>query len=125
MQQRSFPTPVASPTPSRSSAQTVAYASQSGTQAARGVKTDCARVFNTALVSSLAESKRDLSAELQELTQSAAFQAILNSVRQLAAVQGISERQSSEQIIQTFRKMDEVWGEYLAKEGLDKIRKQR
>jgi hypothetical protein len=47
----------------------------------------------------------------------------LNAVRQLAAVQGITERQSAEVIIETFRNMDEVWSEYVYREGLDKIRK--
>src|SRR5688500_885779 len=57
---------------------------------------ELARVFNTAIVSSQADTKRDLSSELQQLTQSAPFKAILNAVRQLASVQGITERQSAE-----------------------------
>jgi hypothetical protein len=83
------------------------------------------RIFNTAVVSSQAKAKRDLSAELYEMTESPSFKAILNAVRQLAQVQGVNERQAAEQIIQTFRKVDEVWGEYVFREGLDRVRKPR
>lgn len=80
------------------------------------------RIFNTALVSSQAGPKRDFSAELYELTEGAPFKAILNAVRQLACVQGVAERQAAEEMIRTFRKMDEIWGEYILREGLDRLR---
>jgi len=83
------------------------------------------RVFNTAIVSSQAGVKRDFSSELRDLTDSASFKAILNAVRQLARVQGVNERQAAEQVISTFRKMDEVWGEYIFREGLDRLRNPR
>jgi hypothetical protein len=83
---------------------------------------DLARTFHTVLVSSQAGSKRDFCAELYELTESASFKAILTAIRQLARVQGIQERQAAEQVIQTFRKVDEIWGEYLFREGIDRIR---
>ena len=90
--------------------------------AAATQRDDLARVFNTAVVSSQAKQKRDFSSELYELTESASFKAILNTVRQLSRVQGISERQASEHIIQTFRKMDDIWGGYVSHEGLEKLR---
>ena len=86
---------------------------------------ELARIFNTVLVSTQTDSKRDFSAELYALTESASFSAILSSVRNLARVQGISERQAAEQVIQTFRKLDEVWGDYLYREGIDRIRQPR
>lgn len=98
---------------------------QSKESRTRESRDDLTRIFNTAVISSKAETKRDLSTELQELTESPAFKAILNSVRQLAAVQGISERQSAEVIIDTFRKLDDVWNEYVLREGLDRIRRPR
>ncbi|MEO5970575.1 MAG: hypothetical protein ABIQ95_11660 [Bdellovibrionia bacterium] len=126
MQQRSFASHVANsmskPSP------VVAKAGPPQTKIAvpsKESRDELARVFNTAIVSSQANTTRDLSAELQQLTQSAPFKAILNAVRQLAAVQGITERQSAEVIIETFREMDEVWSEYVFREGLDKIRKPR
>lgn len=86
---------------------------------------EAARMFNTVLVSSRVRTKKDFSRELFELTESSAFKAILSAVKQLSQLQGISERQASEQVIQTFRKMDEVWGEYLFHEGVDRLRGQR
>ena len=86
---------------------------------------EAARMFNTILVSSRVRSKKDFSKELFDLTESTAFKAILNAAKQLSRVQGISERQAIEQVIQTFRRMDEVWGEYLFHEGVDRLRGQR
>ena len=83
---------------------------------------ELARIFNTSLVSSQAKAKRDFSSELFALTDSSAFKAILNAVQQLARVQGISEKQASEQVIQTFRRIDEIWGEYMFHEGLDRLK---
>ena len=126
MQQRSFASHIAEKMPQ--SSPVVAKAGQPQpkiTVPSKGSVEDLTRIFNTAIVSSKADVKRDLSAEIQALTQSASFKAILNAVRQLAAVQGLSERQSAEVIIETFRKMDDVWGEYIFREGLDKIRKPR
>lgn len=86
---------------------------------------DLARVFNAAVLCSRSKRKRDFSTELHELTESAAFKTILNSIRQLARVQGIKERQAAEEVIETFRKMDELWGEYMFCEGREKLRKPR
>lgn len=99
----SIPTPHSSPNPSPN-------------------KDELARIFNTVLVSSQSKGKRDFSGELAELTDSAPFKAILSAVRQLSKIHGLTERQASEQIIQTFRKMDQIWGEYVFREGLEKLK---
>jgi predicted solute-binding protein len=88
-------------------------------------KDELTRIFNTALVSTQTGKKRDFSSELYELVESPAFKAILSAVRQLSRIHGVSERQAAEQVIQTFRKVDEVWGEYVFREGLDRIRGQK
>ncbi len=85
-------------------------------------KDDLTRIFNTAVVSTQVGAKRDFSAELAALTESAPFKAILNAVRQLSCVQGIPERQAAEEVIAAFRKMDDIWSEYIFKEGLDRLR---
>lgn len=86
---------------------------------------DLARSFNTVLVNSQVEGKKDFSTELRQMSESAPFKAILNSVRQLASVQGVDERQAAEQIISTFRKMDQLWNEYLVREGIEHLKKPR
>ncbi len=114
-------------TPSHSVAAGSASTTASTTASTAGstAKDELARVFNTALVSTQVGEKRDFSAELCELTESASFKTILNAVRQLARVQGVSERTAAEQVIQTFRKMDEIWGEYIFREGIDRLRNPR
>ena len=83
---------------------------------------DLSRIFNTALVGTQEKERRNFSSELREITDRAAFKAILSAVRQLAGVQGIDERQAAEQVIQTFRKVDAIWDDYIFQEGLDRIR---
>lgn len=80
------------------------------------------RIFNSALVSSRAESLKDFSHELLGLVESPAYQAIINAVRQLARSQGIGERESAEILIQTFRKLDRLWSDYVFQEGVDRLR---
>ncbi len=81
------------------------------------------RVFNTALVSSKNHSGREFSSELYQLTETAPFKAILSAVRQLSKVQGIHERKAAELVIETFRRMDEIWDGYLLQEGLNQMKK--
>jgi hypothetical protein len=83
---------------------------------------DIARTFNTALVGSRVNSNRDFSSELATLVQSSAFQVILSSVKQLSRLEGISEREAAEKLIQTFRKLDQTWSDYVFKEGVDRLR---
>lgn len=80
------------------------------------------KIFNTSLITTRSPSKRDLSAELYELTQSAPFKILLTAIKQLAILQNISEKQAAEVLIKTFRKVDTVWEEYIFQEGLDRLR---
>src|SRR4051812_39966142 len=92
--------------------QTAATVQTPPSQSPQPPQDELARVFNTAMVATQSEAKRDFSSELCQLTQSAPFKAILSAVRHLSRVQGINERQAAEQVIQTFRKMDDVWNQY-------------
>lgn len=80
------------------------------------------KVLNTAVVSTRVETPRNLSQELKEVMQSPAFRAILKATRDLSQHQAISENDAAEQIIRTFRRLDELWGEYLVREGVDRIK---
>lgn len=87
-----------------------------------GTAEDLSVIFNTAFVRSRAPApQRDLAAELAEIAKAPAYNAILIAAQQLAQTQNISELEAAEQIIATFRKMDDVWGAYLAQEGLARI----
>lgn len=85
---------------------------------------DLARVFNTAIVATQAPENRNKAAELHQLMESPAFRAILAATRQLARSEGMTERQAAEQVIRTFRKVDQIWSDYVYQEGVDRLRSQ-
>jgi hypothetical protein len=83
---------------------------------------DVGVIFNTAFVRSRALSPgRDLTGELAEISKTPAYQAIMQAALQLAQTQNISELEAAEQIITTFRKMDDVWKNYVLQEGMARI----
>ena len=83
---------------------------------------DLARVFNTALVSTRVGTVRDFSTELYTLVDSPAFRAILTAVRQLSRTTGATEKEAAETLIETFRKLDQIWSEYIFQEGVDRLK---
>jgi len=83
---------------------------------------DLVRVFNTALVATKTETLRDFSSELYALIGTPAFRAILGAVRNYGRAEGLSDREAAESIIQTFRKMDRLWGDYVYQEGMDRLK---
>lgn|GEM_PF-2924216 len=85
---------------------------------------DLARTFNTAVVASRAARGRNHSSELFQLMETPAFQMILHAARSLARTQGVSERDACEQIIDTFRKVDQLWADYVFQEGMEKLKLQ-
>ncbi len=42
----------------------------------------------------------------------------------MARTQQITEKEAAEQMVETFRKMDKIWGEYIFQEGVDRLKKQ-
>lgn len=85
---------------------------------------EISRIFNSALVATQVRESHNPASELQQLMGSSAFHAIMNAVRQVARTEGISERQAAEQLIRTFRKMDQIWSDYVYQEGVDRLRTQ-
>lgn len=81
------------------------------------------RIFNSALVSTRAASKKDAATEILQLVHTPAFEAIMDSIRNLSMRRGISESEAAEWLIQTFRKIDECWSDHLMAEGLRAIQK--
>lgn len=53
--------------------------------------------------------------------ESPPFRAILHAIREHARLQGLSDRQAAEQVIQTFRGIDQLWQSYLIQEGMDRL----
>jgi len=80
------------------------------------------QIFNTALVSSRADSKPSSAGEIQSLMDTPAFGSVLQSIQLLAGEQGISEIEAAREVIRTFRKMDLLWTEYLVAEGVERLK---
>ncbi len=87
----------------------------------RASEDELIRVLNTALVSTRAQAQRDFSQELLELMKEPGFKAMLQAVRWLSEQQSCPEPQAAEMLIQTFRKADGLWRDYLFQEGVDRI----
>lgn len=83
---------------------------------------ELARIFNSAVISTRTPSHSGLSTELMELAHSPAYRAVLIAVRHHAADMGVSEKVAAEQIIQTFRKLERTWLDYVFQEGLERIK---
>jgi hypothetical protein len=73
------------------------------------------------MVSTRGASERDFSKEIFQLMELPAFKAILLSVHQHAKASGISEDLAAEEIIRTFRLIDQSWADYVYQQGVSKI----
>lgn len=80
------------------------------------------QIFNTALVSTRSEGPLDTAGEIHRLMGEPAFGAILQSIQLLAGEQGSSELEAARDIIRTFRRMDQLWTEYLVAEGVERMK---
>jgi len=80
------------------------------------------RIFNSAIVSSLIGTEENLSERLSELTQSPAFRVILQSIVQLANEKQIPEKDAAKEVIETFGQMSHIWGDYVSRIGVDRLR---
>jgi hypothetical protein len=80
------------------------------------------KIFNTSILATRAHAGGSENDELSRLMAGRAFRSILSAVRQLAASERLSEAEASEEIIRTFRRLDELWGNYIFREGITKIR---
>lgn len=81
-----------------------------------------ARCFNTALISTRAESQGKLPDEFQAVFQTPAFRQILEAARRLAAEQGLSPTAAAEALIHAFRKVDQIWFDYVYQEGVQHLK---
>lgn len=81
------------------------------------------QLLNTAIIKSK-EKKIDPSYEtrLKSICDSPALDAINKAISHLAESQKISRDQAALQIIETMRELDSIWGDYVAMEGIDRLR---
>jgi len=83
---------------------------------------ELSRIFNSAIVATRVAKEKNPASELHLLMETPAFQAMMNSIRQLARSEGISEREAAELLVQTFRKVDQIWADYIYQEGVNRLR---
>jgi len=80
------------------------------------------RIFHTAMVSSHKSQSGGHSQALKQVMESPAFHAILNAVRELSQDQNLGPQEAAEEIIDAFRKLDEIWKNFLYSEGLTRLK---
>jgi len=107
-----------------SSSRPPSESSRAGDSSGATAHEELVRAFNTSLVSTRKHETRDFPAEIYTLVNSPAFKAILAAIQELAQKEGISDREASDRVIETFRKMDGLWSDYLFWEGVDRLRNQ-
>lgn len=83
---------------------------------------DLSKVLHSALVGTRTTESSDATTELMQLMETQAYRMLLQSIRMLSRQQGISERQAAEQMVRTFRRIDEIWSDLVFKEGVDRLR---
>lgn len=88
-----------------------------------GVSTDAdlAKTFNSAVVNTTQGASLPAS-DLTQTFRTPEFQAILESVRHLARLEGVSERDAAERIVRVFRQVDATWKDFVIQEGLAALR---
>lgn len=82
------------------------------------------RVFHTALVSTRSSTLEGFSRELAELSSHPAFHALLRAAETHGIERSLSPRQACEELVRVFRRLDQLWTDYVSQEGLDRIRAQ-
>ena len=80
------------------------------------------KLFNTAVIATKIPKGDQSSARLNKVVGSAQFQAILKAVQIYSAENKVSEEIASEEIIRTFRELDEIWNDYIFQAGLSKLK---
>lgn len=83
------------------------------------------KVVNTAFIETAARAVTDHGTELYQLVQTPGFKAITDAVRILARSQGLSEKDAAETLIDTFRKVDQIWKDFVYSEGIKRLKSAR
>ena len=80
------------------------------------------RVLNTAFISSKADSNSMSLNELMEVSRTPAFRVLLSSIHKLSSDLGCSESEAAEQMINVFKRLDKIWGQYITAQGIEKLK---
>lgn len=78
--------------------------------------------FSASFIDSYQSDLKAAALELQKITESTAYAALLNSAQQLSAQTGVSLQEAMLEMIKTFRKLDRLWGQYLHQEAIESLK---
>lgn len=85
------------------------------------------RVLNSAMVSTRGSlegaAASSSTQELAVLMKTPAYRHLLLAVENMAEEQGLTEKDAAEVMVQTFRRVDQIWSEYLIQLGLERLKK--
>lgn len=80
------------------------------------------KALNTAFVTSGDLTNQASLQELIGLSRGPAFRAILASIHRLSQEMGCSESEAAIEIVQTFRRLDRLWHDYVFNQGIEKLK---
>lgn len=80
------------------------------------------KLFNTAVIATKIPKSEQGSARLNSVLGSGQFQAILKAVQIYSKENNVSEELACEEIIRTFRTIDEIWNDYIFQAGLSRLK---
>ena len=87
-------------------------------------KIEFIKLLNTAVIKSR-EKRLDVSYEerLKKICNTPAIDAIIHSISYLSQSMNISNEQAALMIVETIKELDSIWYDYVAMEGIDKLKK--
>lgn len=74
--------------------------------------------LNTSILTTRANLVKDHSSELSGIMQSPEFTSLIFAAQYLAESLGLSKEEATERLIDTFRKLDTIWGDMVIKRGI-------
>jgi hypothetical protein len=74
--------------------------------------------LNTSILTTRTNMLRDRSPELASIMQTPEFTSLLFAAQYLGDSLGLSKEEATERIIDTFRKLDSIWGDIVIKRGI-------
>lgn len=80
------------------------------------------KVLNTSLLSTRNEANATFLNELKEISRTPAFRSILQSIHRLSQDLNCTEKEAAEQLVTTFRRLDQIWSHYITAQGINQIK---
>jgi hypothetical protein len=68
---------------------------------------------------------RNHSEQLHRWMENPGFQAILEAIRHLALTRRITEKEAAIEVIEAFRAVDALWGDYVYQQGVERLKLQK